>query len=149
MPVSVVLPTIASSLGADLTVASWIMTSYLFTLTGLVLVSGRLGDRFGHGRVFLAGMGLFGVASALGAMVWTADQLIVARALQGIGGALVLGNGLAILSSEFDEGERGKAIGAAAAGSGFGAVCGLVFGTFAVEFADWRWLFAVGLPLSL
>ncbi len=149
MPVSVVLPTIARDLGADLTVASWIMTSYLFTMTGLVLISGRLGDRFGHGRVFLIGMGLFGVVSGLGALAWTAEQLIVARALQGIGGALVLGNGLAIISGEFDEGQRGKAIGAAAAGSGFGAVCGLVFGTFAVEFADWRWLFAVGLPLSL
>ncbi len=147
--VTVALPAMQQALGADAASAQWIVNSYLLFLGALVLIGGGLADRIGRRRVFVIGVAVFTAASVACALSPNAAALIVARALQGIGAALLTPASLAILGSVFDDRERGQAIGAWA---GFGALtvaAGPVLGGWLVDTLSWRAIFFINVPLAL
>lgn len=147
--VTVALPAMQQALAADARAAQWIVNGYLLFLGALVLVGGALADRLGRRRVFVTGVAIFTVASVACALSPNAGLLIAARALQGIGAALLTPASLAILGSAFAERERGQAIGAWA---GFGALttaAGPVLGGWLVDTLSWRAIFFINVPLAL
>jgi EmrB/QacA subfamily drug resistance transporter len=147
--VNVALPAIQRSLGASAAQAQWIIESYALFLAALLLVGGALGDRFGRRRVFAIGVAVFAATSAACAAARTADELIAARALQGIGAALLVPGSLALLSANFAQAERGKAIGTWSAFSGITAAVGPVVGGFLVDHLSWHWAFILNVPIGL
>jgi len=147
--VNVALPAIQRSLHASAADAQWIVESYALFLAALLLVGGSLGDRLGRRRVFVIGVAIFTAASAVCAAARNADWLVLARALQGIGAALLVPGSLALLSAGFSESERGRAIGTWSAFSGITAAVGPVVGGFLVDHLSWRWAFLLNLPLGV
>src|SRR5688500_4522223 len=147
--VNVALPAIADDLGGGLAGQQWVANSYLLTLSALILVSGSLADLYGERRVFTLGVGGFGVASLLCALAPTVELLVVARALQGVSGALLTPASLAIIVAVFPESERGAAIGSWTAWSGIGYLAGPIIGGQIVDSVSWRWVFALNVPLVL
>jgi EmrB/QacA subfamily drug resistance transporter len=147
--VNVALPAIQHNLHASAADAQWIIESYALFLAALLLAGGALGDRLGRRRVFVTGVGIFTLASALCAGARTADELIAARALQGIGAALLVPGSLALLSAGFAQQERGRAIGTWSAFSGVTAAVGPVVGGFLVDHLSWRWAFLLNVPIGL
>nr|WP_144007095.1 MFS transporter [Pelomonas sp. KK5] len=147
--VNVALPAIQRSLHASAADAQWIVESYALFLAALLLVGGALGDRLGRRRVFVIGVAIFTAASALCAAARNSDALVLARALQGIGAALLVPGSLALLSAGFAESERGRAIGTWSAFSGVTAAVGPVVGGFLVDHLTWRWAFLLNLPLGV
>src|SRR5689334_2499061 len=147
--VNVALPAIRRDLHASLADAQWVVESYALFLAALLLVGGSLGDRYGRRRVFLIGVSVFGVASLACAAASTVDLLIAARALQGVGAALLMPGSLALISAAFPEAERGRAIGTWSGFSGITAAVGPVFGGFLVDHYSWAWTFLINLPLAL
>ena len=146
--VNVALPAIQKSLAADAAAAQWVMNAYLLFLGALVLVGGAAADRFGRRRVLLIGVGVFTAASLGCALAPDVIILIAARAVQGIGAALLTPASLAILGASFSDAERGQATGAWA---GFGAVttaAGPVLGGWLVDHLSWRAVFFVNLPIA-
>ena len=125
--VNVALPVLQRELGASVTDAQWIVESYALMLAALLLTGGSLGDRYGRKRVFAAGVALFALASAWCGLSPGTGQLILARAVQGLGAALLVPGSLAIISASFPKGERGRAIGT---WSGFTAIAGGSSSTF-------------------
>jgi EmrB/QacA subfamily drug resistance transporter len=148
--VNVALPTLQDDLGATQAGVQWVVQAYALFLAALLLVGGSLGDHFGRKRIFLAGVALFTIASLGCGFAQSIGQLIAARAIQGVGGALLVPGSLAIISASFlDEEERGRAIGT---WSGFTAITtalGPVLGGWLVEHASWRWVFFLNLPLAV
>jgi EmrB/QacA subfamily drug resistance transporter len=145
--VGIALPVIGRDFDADLAALQWVVNAYTLTLAGLLLLGGSLGDKFGRRRVFIAGLVWFGAASLLCALAWNDEVLIAARALQGVGGALLTPGSLAILQASFCAGDRAKAIGA---WSGLGGVAGAVgpfLGGYLIDAFSWRWIFFINLPL--
>lgn len=147
--VNVALPSIQQALSTDSSGSQWVIESYALFLASLLLVGGALGDRFGRRRIFMLGVALFSAASMACALSVTAGQLIVARAVQGIGAALLVPGSLALISAAFPQSERGRAIGTWSAFSGITAAIGPVIGGFLVEHYSWRWAFLVNLPLGV
>ena len=147
--VNVALPAIQSELDATASQAQWVIESYALFLAALLLVGGALGDRFGRRRMFMAGVALFTVAAVGCALARSADQLIIARAIQGIGAALLVPGSLALISATFPEDERGQAIGTWSAFSGIAAAIGPVVGGFLVDHYSWTWAFLINLPLGI
>ena len=147
--VNVALPSIRSDLGGGLAGQQWISNGYLLTLSSLILVAGSLGDLFGERRVFAIGVGGFGVASLVCALAPTIGALVVARALQGVFGALLTPAGLAVIAAKFPPAERGRAVGLWTAWGGIGIVAGPLIGGQLVDSASWRWIFAINVPLVL
>jgi EmrB/QacA subfamily drug resistance transporter len=147
--VHVALPTIADELGGGLAGQQWVANAYLLTLSSLILVSGSLADIYGERRVFTLGVAGFGVASALCAIAPTVELLVVARALQGVAGALLTPASLAIIVAVFPESERGAAIGSWTAWAGIGYLAGPLIGGQIIDSASWRWVFALNVPLVL
>ena len=147
--VNVALPSIGRDLDADVAQLQWVVNAYLLTLAALILVGGGLGDRVGRRRVFMVGIVWFGVASLLCAVAQTADQLIVARLVQGVGGALLTPGSLAILQASFAPRDRGKVIGQWAGLGGVAAAIGPPLGGWVVEVATWRWVFLVNVPVAV
>jgi EmrB/QacA subfamily drug resistance transporter len=146
--VNVALPTIGRDLHTSLAGLQWTITAYTLTLAGLILLGGSLGDRFGRRRVFLIGVIWFAVASAICGVAPDIAVLVVARAVQGIGGALLTPGSLAIIQSTFSPDDRPRAIGA---WSGLGGVAGAVgpfLGGWIVGSVGWRWIFLINLPLA-
>jgi EmrB/QacA subfamily drug resistance transporter len=146
--VNVALPTIGRDLNTSLAGLQWIVTGYTLTLAGLILLGGSLGDRFGRRRVFLIGVIWFALASAVCGVAPDIGVLIVARAVQGVGGALLTPGSLAIIQSTFAPDDRPRAIGA---WSGLGGVAGAVgplLGGLIVGSIGWRWIFLINLPLA-
>lgn len=144
----VALPAIQRDLEAGPAAAQWISNAYLLTLGALVLIGGAAGDRFGRKRVFLIGVGVFALSSIACGLAPTAQLLIVGRAVQGIGAALLTPGALALIGATFPEKERGAAFGAwAGAGALFGMVGPLVGGWLA-DHADWRAIFWINVPLA-
>ncbi len=146
--VNVALPAIQTSFHATVVGVQWVVESYGLFLAALILVGGSLGDLFGQRRVFVAGVAIFAVASAVCGFASNIEQLIIARSVQGVGAALLVPGSLAIISKSFDEKSRGQAIGT---WSGFTAITtavGPVLGGWLVEHASWRWAFFINLPLA-
>jgi EmrB/QacA subfamily drug resistance transporter len=146
--VNVALPAIQRSLDATGADAQWIIEAYALFLAALLLVGGALGDRFGRKRVFLVGVVVFTAMSAACAAAQDTGQLIAARALQGIGAALLVPGSLALLGANFPEASRGRAIGTWSAFSGITAAIGPVVGGFLVDHFSWRWAFLLNAPLG-
>jgi EmrB/QacA subfamily drug resistance transporter len=146
--VNVALPAIQHELGASVYQAQWVVESYALLLAALLLVGGALGDRLGRRRVFLIGVGIFAVASLACALSQTVQQLIAARAIQGIGGALLVPGSLALISASFPENERGRAFGTWAAFSGVTSALGPLLGGYLIDTLSWAWAFAVNIPLA-
>ncbi|WP_326692515.1 MFS transporter [Streptomyces sp. NBC_01795] len=144
--VNIALPRLGRDLGATLDVLQWTVNAYMLTLTGLILLGGGLGDRYGRRRIFLIGVVWFALASALCGVAPNSEVLIAARALQGVGGALLTPGSLALVQSTFRQEDRAKAIGA---WSGLGSVAGAVgpfLGGWLVDGPGWRWIFLINLP---
>jgi EmrB/QacA subfamily drug resistance transporter len=147
--VNVALPAIGRDLGGGFAAQQWVSNSYLLTLSALILLAGSLTDRLGERRVFTAGVAGFGVGSALCAASPTIGILIVARALQGVSGALLTPSALAIIVSVFPKEERGGAIGTWTAWGGIGILAGPIVGGQLVDSTSWRWIFIINLPLVI
>ncbi len=146
--VNVALPTIGKELHAGVAELQWIVNAYTLTLAGLILLGGSLGDRYGRRRVFVLGVIWFAAASALCAAAVDVQMLIAARALEGIGGALLTPGSLAIIQASYVQEDRPKAVGA---WSGLGGVAGAIgpfLGGWLVSAAGWRWVFLINLPLA-
>lgn len=149
--VSIALPAIRADLGASLVDAQWISNAYALTLSALILVGGAAGDRFGMRRAFIAGISFFIATSLLCAFAPNAPFLIGARALQGVGAALMVPGSLAIIAKAYPKAERGRAIGIWAAASALTTALGPVVGGMVLSAFDdsvWRAIFAVNLPLG-
>lgn len=147
--VNVALPAIQADLRATVADLQWIVESYMLFLAALVLVGGALGDRWGRRRIFAAGVALFTVASLWCGLAPNTLQLILARAAQGIGGALLAPSSLAIISATFDEAERGRAIGTWSGMTAIASALGPVLGGVLVEQLSWRAVFFINLPLAV
>jgi EmrB/QacA subfamily drug resistance transporter len=147
--VTVALPAIEDDLGGGLAGQQWVANAYLLTLGSLILIGGSLGDLYGARRVFALGVAAFGASSVLCALAPTIETLVVARALQGATGALLVPASLAVIAVTFAEEERGAAIGSWTAWGGIAAVIGPLAGGQIVDLASWRWIFAVNVPLVL
>ena len=145
--VNVALPAIARDLGGGLAAQQWVANAYLLTLSALILLSGSLSDKLGERRVFTAGVAGFGIGSVLCAAAPTVGVLIVARALQGVSGALLTPAALAIIVAVFPREERGAAIGTWTAWSGIGVLIGPLLGGQLVDSISWRAIFVLNLPL--
>jgi MFS family permease len=146
--VNIALPAIGADLHAGFAGLQWTVNAYTLTLASFILLGGSLGDRYGRRRVFLVGVGWFALASALCALAPSIAALIGARALQGVGAALLTPGRLAMISASFAPVDRGKAIGA---WSGFGGVAtaiGPFLGGYLVGGPGWRWIFVINLPLA-
>lgn len=146
--VNVALPTIGRELDASLAALQWTVNAYTLTLAALILLGGSLGDRLGRRRIYLVGVVWFTAASVLCALAPTAEVLIAARALQGIGGALLTPGALAILQTTMHPDDRPRAIGAWAGLTGVSGVLGPLLGGWLLEY-DWRWVFAINVPLAV
>ena len=147
--VNVALPAIQRSLGASGAQAQWVIEAYALFLAALLLVGGALGDRLGRKRVFLVGVVVFTATSAACAAAQDTGQLIAARALQGIGAALLVPGSLALLGANFPQAERGRAIGTWSAFSGVTAAIGPVVGGLLVDHLSWRWAFLLNVPIGV
>ncbi|OKJ95223.1 MFS transporter [Streptomyces sp. CB03234] len=148
--VNIALPHIQSSLHFSTTNLSWVVNAYTLTFGGLLLLGGRAGDILGRRRVFIFGVLLFVLASLLGGLAQNSGQLLAARALQGVGGAIASPTSLALISTTFKEGpERNRAFGVFAAVSAGGSAIGLLAGGVLVEWLDWRWVLFVNVPIGL
>jgi EmrB/QacA subfamily drug resistance transporter len=147
--VNVALPAIQASLHATLRDAQWVVESYGLFLAALLLTGGTLGDLYGRRRVFAIGVGLFAASSAWCGLAPDIGQLIVARGLQGIGGALLVPGSLALISVTFHAQERGRAIGTWSGYTSMTTAIGPVLGGWLVQHASWRWAFFINLPTAL
>jgi EmrB/QacA subfamily drug resistance transporter len=147
--VGIALPAIGRDFNTGLAALQWVVTAYTLTLAGLLLVGGALGDRLGRRRIFLIGVAWFAVASVLCGIAPSADFLIGARALQGVGAALLTPGSLAILEASFTPRDRGRAIGAWSGLSGVATAIGPFLGGWFVEAVSWRLIFAINLPVAV
>ena len=148
--VNVALPTIGDSLGFSEVGLSWVVNAYLLTFGGFLLLGGRAGDLFGRRRVFMAGLVLFTVASLLCGLAGSQGLLVVARALQGVGGALMAPAALSIVITTFREpGERARAMGIWGFVASGGGSIGVFLGGMLTESLGWPWIFLVNLPIGL
>src|SRR6266700_7094579 len=147
--VAVALPAIGRNLHAGFQALQWTVTSYTLTLASLILLAGSLSDRWGRRRVFLAGLGWFTVASVLCAAAPGIGWLIAARAVQGIGGALMTPASLAIIEATFRPADRTRAIGTWAGFSGVSAAIAPFLGGGLLEAGSWRWIFLINVPVAV
>src|ERR671921_761487 len=147
--VSVALPAIGRELDASLSGLQWTVNGYTLALAALILLGGSLGDRYGRRRVFLVGVVWFAVASLGCGLAQTTGQLVAARVLQGVGGALLTPGSLAIIQASFRPEDRARAIGLWSALSGVAGLVGPFFGGFLVDAVSWRWVFGINVPLAV
>src|SRR5579885_2727485 len=148
--VNVALPSIQRALHFSPTSLQWIVNAYTLVFGGFLLLGGRASDLLGRQRLFIAGVVVFTVASAINGVANSSGVLIAGRALQGFGGALVSPAALSIVTTTFEEGsERTKALGVWSAIAAGGAAVGLVIGGVLTEYLSWRWVFFVNLPVGI
>lgn len=147
--VNVALPTLVQSLDADFPTVQWVILSYLLTLATLLLGIGRLADMHGKKPLYTGGFVIFTIGSVLCGLAPTAGWLIAARVVQGIGAAMILALGLAIVTEAFPDDERGKALGIAGSTVSVGIVVGPTLGGLLIETLSWHWIFFVNLPVGI
>jgi len=148
--VNVALPSIQHSLGFTDASLQWVVTAYSLTFGGLLLFGGRLADLFGRRRIFLTGLALFTVSSLLGGFAKNQSTLIAARALQGVGAAILSPATLTILTVTFtDQKARAKALGVWSAVAAGGGAAGALFGGILVQYLSWRWILFVNVPIGI
>src|ERR687885_255560 len=142
--VNVALPSIRKDLGFSETSLAWVVNAYLLTYGGFLLLGGRLGDLYGHRRLFLSGITLFTVASLVCGLSTTQTLLVAARALQGLGGAVASAVSLSLMVTLFTEpAERAKAMGVFGFVAAGGGSVGVVLGGLLTDYLNWHWIFLV------
>ena len=146
--VGIALPAIGHDFHASLATLQWVVTAYTLTLAGLLLFAGALGDKYGRKRFFVIGVVWFAIASLLCGIAPDGPFLIAARAVQGIGAALLTPGSLAILEASFHPDDRGKAIGAWSGFAGVGTAIGPFLGGWLIQAVSWRLIFVINLPLA-
>jgi len=148
--VNVALPSIRTALDFSENSLQWVVSAYTVTFAGFLMLGGRAGDLLGRKRMFLIGVGVFSLASLLGALAATSAQLIAARGLQGLGGAIVAPATLSIITTTFAEGPaRNRALGIWGAVAAGGGSAGALFGGILTETLSWRWILLVNVPIGL
>src|SRR6266705_4998894 len=147
--VNVALPALQANLNATAIDVQWVVESYALFLAALLLLGGSLGDHFGRKRIYAIGVTLFALASMWCGLAPNVGQLIVARAVQGIGGALLVPGSLAIISASFSEDRRGTAIGTWSGFTAITAAIGPVIGGWLIEHVSWRAVFFINVPLAV
>jgi EmrB/QacA subfamily drug resistance transporter len=148
--VNVALPSIKSDLDFSPTNLQWVISAYAILFGGTLLLGGRLADLLGRRRLFVAGLALFSVSSLLCGLAWSEASLIGFRAVQGLGGALLVPAALSLLMTTFDEGrERNLALGIYAAASGSGAAAGVLLGGLLTSYLNWSWIFFINVPVGI
>ena len=147
--VNVALPSIDVDLGFSQSGLEWVVTAYAIVFGGFLLLGGRLADLVGRRRAFMAGIGLFTLASVLCALSWSAGSLVAFRGLQGLGGALLAPAGLSLLMTTFAEGrDRNVALGIWGAASGSGGAVGVLLGGVLTSYLSWPWIFLINAPVG-
>ena len=148
--VNVALPSIREDLGFSETSLAWVVNAYLLTFGGFLLLSGRLGDLFGHRRLFLIGIVLFTLASAACGLATSQEFLVGARAIQGLGGAIVSAVALSLIMMLFTEtGDRAKAMGVFGFVASAGGTVGVLAGGLLTDVLNWHWIFLVNIPIGV
>lgn len=147
--VNVALPALQNNLNATIVDVQWVIEAYALFLSALLLVGGSLGDHYGRRKIFLIGVAAFATASAACGFAGNVQQLIIARAIQGIGAALLVPGSLAIISSSFPENERGRAIGTWSGYSAITTAAGPVLGGWLIEHVSWRAVFFINVPFAV
>src|SRR4051812_24179474 len=146
--VNVALPVLQQALGASATEMQWVVESYALALAALLLLGGALADKVGRRRIFSAGVSLFGAASIACALSPRTGWLIGARAVQGVGGAMLIPTSLALLGASIPSGRRGRAIGKWSAFSAAAAGVGPLLGGWLIQVGSWRWVFWINVPIA-
>jgi EmrB/QacA subfamily drug resistance transporter len=148
--VNVALPSIQVDLGFSQENLQWVISAYALFFGGFLLLGGRVADLLGRRRLFIGGLVLFSAASLASGLAWSDDALIVARAFQGLGAAIITPAALAILMTTFSEGrERNTALGVWGAVGAFGAVAGVLLGGILTDLLSWEWIFYINVPVGL
>src|SRR5215211_5416128 len=148
--VNVALPSIQIDLGFSQENLQWVISAYALVFGGFLLLGGRAADLLGRRRIFLLGIVVFTVGSLLSGLAWSETSLIAARALQGLGAAVISPAALSILTTTFAEGrERNIALGVWGAVGGFGAAAGVLLGGILTDALSWEWIFFVNVPVGL
>ncbi|HYT30009.1 MAG TPA: MFS transporter, partial [Actinomycetota bacterium] len=148
--VNVALPSIQSELHFSASGLQWVVNAYTLTFAGFLLLGGRAADLFGRRRMFLLGLGMFTVASLLGGLAQNQAMLLAARALQGLGGAVLAPATLTILTTSFSEGAaRARALGVWSAVAAAGASAGALLGGILTDLISWRWILFVNVPIGV
>jgi len=148
--VNVALPSIRDDLGFSQTSLAWVVNAYLLTFGGFLLLAGRLGDLFGHRRLFLIGISLFTLSSLACGLSTSQGLLITARAVQGIGGAVVSAVAFSLIMVLFTEaGDRAKAMGVFGFVMAGGGTLGVLLGGILTDALDWHWIFLVNIPIGI
>src|SRR5215207_3439048 len=147
--VNVALPSIREDLGFSESSLAWVLNAYTLTFGGFMLLAGRLGDLYGHRRVFVLGVGLFTLASLACGLATSQEMLVGARAIQGIGGAVVAAVALSLIMTLFTEpGERAKAMGVIGFVAAGGGSIGVLAGGVLTDLLNWHWIFLVNIPIG-
>src|SRR3954451_856401 len=148
--VQVALPSIGREFGVSVIGMQWIVTSYGLTLAGFLMLSGRVGDIYGHRKLFIIGVLLFSLASLIGGLASSEIVLILARVVQGLGAAMASATGLLILVAAFAEGkERNRALSVFSAATGSGFAAGMILGGVITASLGWRWVFDINVPIGV
>ncbi|TMC69343.1 MAG: DHA2 family efflux MFS transporter permease subunit [Chloroflexi bacterium] len=147
--VNVAIPAMSAGLSTTLDQILWVLNAYILVYAVLLITAGRLGDLYGQRTLFAIGLAIFTIASALCGFVQNADQLIAARVLQGVGGALLTPQTLAILTTLFPPERRGAAFGIWAGAAGLATLAGPTVGGAIVTYIDWRWIFFINVPIGI
>jgi EmrB/QacA subfamily drug resistance transporter len=148
--VNVALPSIQADLGFSQSNLQWVISAYALLFGGFLLLGGRAADLLGRRRLFIAGLVVFSVASLISGLAWSDESLIIARAFQGLGAAIITPAALSILMTTFSEGrERNYALGVWGAVGAFGAVAGVLLGGILTDALSWPWIFYINVPVGL
>src|SRR4051794_11815230 len=147
--VNVALPSIGDDLGFAAGQLQWVVTAYVLFTGGLMLLGGRLADLAGRRTVFITGLGVFTAASLASGLAWSPGALIVTRALQGVGAALLLPSALSILTTTYSGHQRAIALGVWGALGGAGAAAGVLLGGLLTTLLSWKWVFFINVPVGL